>query len=238
VSISDPPTDQKPDRRLIPHSNIRKVVARRLQESKSTIPHFYLSMSCDVTKLVGLRASLEMQPRPSFNDFVVAATSRALANDSPMNAWWQDDGIVRHTHVNLSIAIGSKRGLYTPVLRSVEMMTLDQIAAATKEMTARANGSGFKAGDLEGGTFTISNLGMYGVSRFAAIINPPQVGILAVGQAEKTYCQPDREAVVVELTLSVDHRAVDGVLAAQFLREVKRQLEEPDAILSGTTDVI
>ncbi len=235
MSTNEQSNDQQPDRRLIPHSNFRKFVARRLQESKSTIPHFYVSMSCNVTKLVALRASLKMQPRPSFNDFVIAATSRALTDDSPMNAWWLDEGVVRHAHVNMCIAVGSKRGLYTPVLRSVETMTLDQIATAVKEMTAKANGSGFRAGDLEGGTFTVSNLGMYGVSHFSAIINPPQVGILAVGQAETRYDRTGGETAILHLTLSVDHRAVDGVIAAQFLSKVKHYLEEPDLLLSSVS---
>jgi len=218
---------------IIPHTNMRKTVAKRLSESKRTIPHFYVTMQCNVTKLVQLRSerALNGGVKASINDFVIHATARALKRVSAMNAWWGDDAITRHTNVNLCIAIGTERGLFTPVLRRADEMTVEQLAVLTSEMIDKAKRSGFKTEDYQGGTFTVSNLGMYGVKEFAAIINPPQVGILAIGAIEKSTSATSNSIQplhMMNLTVSADHRAVDGVTVAQFLKEIKAFLENPN----------
>jgi pyruvate dehydrogenase E2 component (dihydrolipoamide acetyltransferase) len=220
-----------------PHSRLRAVIASRLTESKNTIPHFYLRASIRVDKMLALRAELNaVQPiKISVNDLVVAAAARAHAVLPDMNCIWTDSALRRFASVDVSIAVASERGLVTPTLRSVETLSVTAISTQTKAMVAKADAGRLKAEDLEGGSLTISNLGMFGVEDFAAIINPPQSAILAVGAAKKEPVIGEdgqlEVGTVLRVTLSVDHRAVDGAIAAQWLKAFTALLENPMRIL-------
>ena len=217
---------------LIPHSPIRRAIARRLTESKATTPHFYMTTECVVDELLGLRKRVnETAPvKISVNDFVIMAAAAAFGDVPEANVTWSDKGLVAHGSVDISIVVATDAGLVTPVLRGVEAMRLSGIAREAQALAQRARDRRLLQHELEGGTFSISNLGMYGTLEFAAIINPPQSGILAVGAAKPQPVVADgavTAATVMRCTLSVDHRAIDGALAARWLAAFTDRMQNP-----------
>ena len=223
---------------LRPASSFRKTVARRLTEAKQTIPHFYLTIDCRIDELLDLRkrmnAIAENDGKVSVNDFVIRAAALALRKIPDANVSWSDDGILAYADVDISIAVATPNGLITPIIRQADTKTLRQIAGAMRDLASRARDGKLKPLEYQGGTFSISNLGMYGVREFAAVINPPQACILAVGAGEQRAVVHDGQLAVATMmacTLSVDHRAVDGALGAEYLGAFKALLEEPYSLL-------
>ncbi len=217
---------------LIPHTPIRRAIARRLTESKATTPHFYLTTECVVDELLGLRKRInETAPvKVSVNDFVIMAAAAAFRDVPEANVTWSDEGLVAHASVDMSIAVATDGGLVTPVLRGVEAKRLSVIAAEAQSLAQRARDRRLLQHELEGGAFSISNLGMFGTLEFSAIINPPQSGILAVGAAKPQAVVVDgavNVANVMRCTLSVDHRAIDGALAARWLSAFTTRIQDP-----------
>jgi pyruvate dehydrogenase E2 component (dihydrolipoamide acetyltransferase) len=221
----------------VPHTKFRKMVARRLQASKQEAPHFYLSATMRVDKLLELRKQVNATSavRVSINDFFVLAAAKALADVPRMNVVWTDESIHQFTSVDVAVAIASEKGLVTPVVRGAEKLSLTGMVTTIRDYAERAGQGRLQQHELEGGTLTVTNLGMYGVEEFAAIINPPQVGILAVGAAvKKPVVGPADQlevGTVVTVTLSVDHRPVDGVLAAEWIKRLSELIEDPMQIL-------
>lgn len=217
---------------LIPHTPGRRAIARRLTESKATTPHFYMATECVVDELIALRGRVN-QTAPvqiSVNDFVVMAVAAAFADVPEANVTWSEEGLLAHGSVDVSIAVATEGGLVTPVLRGVEAKRLSGIARETRALAERARERRLLQRELEGGTFTISNLGMYGTLEFSAIINPPQSGILAVGAARQQPVVVDgavTAATVMRCVLSVDHRAIDGALAARWLSAFTDRMQNP-----------
>jgi pyruvate dehydrogenase E2 component (dihydrolipoamide acetyltransferase) len=220
----------------IPLSGMRKAIARRLSESKQTIPHFYLTAECKVDRLLALRKQINESPevKISVNDIVVLAVAKAFIDVPAANVTWGDTVMYQHSSVDISIAVSTDGGLVTPVLRNAANLSLSQISASIKDMAERSRTKRLQQHELEGGSFAISNLGMYGTDEFAAIINPPQSGILAVGAAKEQPVVENGEikiATVMRVTLSADHRAVDGALAAEWLAAFKKRIENPVTLL-------
>ncbi|MBF0248028.1 MAG: 2-oxo acid dehydrogenase subunit E2, partial [Alphaproteobacteria bacterium] len=221
----------------IPHSQMRKIIATRLQESKQTVPHFYLTAECRIDKLLAMRAAMNAASpegdgawKISVNDFVVKAVAKALVDVPAANAMWTDTAILQFNTVDISVAVATPNGLITPIVRYADTKGLAAISAEVKGLAKRARDGKLMPEDYTGGGFTISNLGMYGVKDFAAIINPPQSCILAVGAGEQRPVVEDGQlavGTVMNCTLSVDHRSVDGAVGAQFLAQFKRYVEEP-----------
>jgi pyruvate dehydrogenase E2 component (dihydrolipoamide acetyltransferase) len=225
-----------PGKRLIPHTPMRQAIARRLTESKRSVPHFYMAAECVVDELLELRARInETAPaKISVNDFVIMAVAAAFGDVPEANVTWSDDGLIAHENVDISIAVATDGGLVTPVLRDVGSKKLSEIARETADRAQRARDRRLKQDELEGGVFSVSNLGMYGTLEFSAIINPPQSGILAVGAAKQQPVAADGElrvATVMRCTLSVDHRAIDGTLAARWLAAFTTRLEHPFSVI-------
>ena len=222
----------------IPLTNMRKTIARRLSEAKATIPHFYLTIDVGLDALLDLRAKLNARPnvdyKLSVNDFVIKAVALALRKVPDCNASFAGDKILRWRDVDVAVAVAIEGGLVTPVVRKADQKTLSVISAEMKDLAARARAGKLKPEEFQGGGFTISNLGMYGIREFAAIINPPQACILAVGAAERRPVV-EGEAIVARtlmtVTLSTDHRVVDGALGAEFLRAFKALIEDPMGLL-------
>jgi pyruvate dehydrogenase E2 component (dihydrolipoamide acetyltransferase) len=217
---------------LIPHTPIRRAIARRLTESKATTPHFYMTTECVVDELLGLRKRInETAPvKVSVNDFVIMAVAAAFQDVPEANVTWSEEGLVAHASVDVSIAVATDGGLVTPVLRGVEAKRLSVIAAEAQSLAQRARDRRLLQHELEGGVFSISNLGMFGTLEFSAIINPPQSGILAVGAAKPQAVVVDgavNVATVMRCTLSVDHRAIDGALAARWLAAFTTRIQNP-----------
>jgi pyruvate dehydrogenase E2 component (dihydrolipoamide acetyltransferase) len=227
----NPPYTEKP------HTAMRRVIARRLAESKQTVPHFYMSVDCMIDELLKTRATLNAksdQYRISVNDFVVRAAALALRRVPAANASWSDDAILQWERVDISVAVALEDGLITPIVKGADQKGLAQIAAETKDLAERARTGKLKLEEFQGGTFSISNLGMYGIRDFAAVINPPHGCILAVGAGEPRPIVRDGQlavATVMTCTLSCDHRVVDGAVGAQFLAAFKRLIEDPLAML-------
>jgi len=228
----------------IPHTQMRKVIAARLQVSKQTVPHFYLTADCRIDKLLDMRRALNdaapknADGKPAYklsvNDFVVKAVAKALADVPAANAMWTETAILQFNTVDVSVAVATPGGLITPVVRYADTKGLAAISGEVKELAGRAREGKLTPEEYTGGGFTISNLGMYGVKDFAAIINPPQSCILAVGAGEQRPIVVDGQlavGTVMSCTLSVDHRSVDGAVGAEFLAAFKRIVEEP-AILA------
>jgi len=220
-----------------PHSSMRRAVANVLTGSKRDAPHFYLTTTCRVDALLELRSSILAQSseRMSINDLFIKAVGKALRAVPEMNVNWTPDAVRQFDSVDVSVAVASERGLVTPVLRGVDGLSVTQIAAQVRDFVERANSGRLKQPELQGGSFTISNLGMFGVEQFGAIINPPQVGILAVGAVVRQPVAEGNEIVIgntVTVTLSVDHRPVDGVLAARWLAAFREFVENPFTILT------
>jgi pyruvate dehydrogenase E2 component (dihydrolipoamide acetyltransferase) len=218
--------------RLIPHPPMRRAIARRLTEAVATTPHFYMTAECVVDELLTLREQVN-QTAPakiSVNDFVIMAAAAAFRDVPEANVTWSDEGLLAHGCVDLSIAVATDGGLVTPVLRGVEGKRLSEIARQAADLAQRARDRRLRQHELEGGVFSISNLGMYGTLEFSAIINPPQSGILAVGAAKPQPVVTDGAvtvATVMRCTLSVDHRAIDGALAARWLAAFTARLTSP-----------
>jgi pyruvate dehydrogenase E2 component (dihydrolipoamide acetyltransferase) len=218
---------------VVPHSTMRKVIARRLTESKQTVPHFYVDVDCEIDELLKVRAEInEMLPdaKVSVNDFVVRAAALALLKVPEVNSSWGDDGMKRYKSADISIAVAIEGGLITPIVRAAEKKGVAAISAEVKDLAARAKSNKLKPEEFQGGTFSISNMGMFGVRAFSAIINPPQAAILAVATGEKRpVVKNDQLAVatVMTLTLSADHRVVDGAVGAQFMKVLKELIEHP-----------
>ncbi|HZT96551.1 MAG TPA: dihydrolipoamide acetyltransferase family protein, partial [Chloroflexota bacterium] len=217
----------------VPVSRMQQTVAARLSESKVTAPHFYVTTEVDMTQAVGFRLQInEAEPslKLSFNDLIVKACGLALQTFPGVNASWQNGSIVRHGRVSVGIAVDLPDGLIVPVLKDVNRKGLRQVAQEAHELIARSREGKGRGDDFDGGTFTVSNLGMYGVDQFTAIINPPESAILAVGAiAEKPVAVDGQVALRhrMRLTLSSDHRVIYGATAAQFLAELRRVLEHP-----------
>jgi len=221
----------------VPLSRMRAAIARRLTESKSTVPHFYLVADCHVDELLQLRASINAatEQKVSVNDLVLKAVAGALTDVPEANAIWNGDSIRRFGTVDIAVAVAVPDGLLTPVLRSVERMSVGEIGRTMTDLAARARVGGLRQHEIEGGSFSVSNLGMYGTSEFSAILNPPQSGILAVGAARAMpIVGSDGDIVVGQMmtvTLSADHRVLDGAVAARWLAAFKRRMENPLTIL-------
>ncbi|MFB7916772.1 dihydrolipoamide acetyltransferase family protein [Streptomyces sp. NPDC056061] len=224
--------DESGDHEDIPHSRMRRAIARRLTESKQNTPHFYLRATCAVDELLALRQRINaVSPvKVSVNDLLVKAVATAHTHVPEMNAIWRQDAVRRFTAVDVSVAVATETGLVTPVLRGVENLSVSAIAARTREVADRARSGALHPADLEGGSITVSNLGMYGVEEFAAIINPPQAAILAVGAARDEAVVRDGAVTVAKVlgvVLSVDHRPVDGAIAARWLAALTEAVENP-----------
>ncbi|MEV8268662.1 dihydrolipoamide acetyltransferase family protein [Microbacterium sp. NPDC076911] len=220
-----------------PLSRMRSAIARHLTESKTTVPHFYLVADCRVDDLLALREKINVgaSRRISVNDFVVKAVAAAMREVPDANAIWNTESIRHPSSVEISVAVATEGGLMTPVVRGVDAMSLSELSATVAELATRAREGQLKQSELEGGSFAVSNLGMYGTDQFSAILNPPQSGILAVGAARAQPVVDDdgRLAVghVMSVTLSADHRVLDGAVAAKWLAAFRRFLENPLTIL-------
>ena len=221
----------------VPNSNVRKTIARRLGEAKQTIPHFYLSIDCELDKLLAVRKELNGRDegfKLSVNDFVIRAAALALKQVPAANASWTDAEILLYDHADVSVAVATPNGLITPVIKAAEGKGLAQISNEMKDLAGRAREGKLKPEEYQGGTFSVSNLGMYGITEFAAIINPPQGCILAVGAGQQRPVVKDGAlsvATVMTCTLSVDHRVVDGAVGAEFLAAFKKLIEDPLSML-------
>jgi pyruvate dehydrogenase E2 component (dihydrolipoamide acetyltransferase) len=216
----------------IPNSQIRTIIAKRLGESKFSAPHFYLTMEINMDNAMNFRAQLnELSPvKVSFNDMVVKACALALRQHPAVNASWMGDKIRRHHHIHIGIAVAIEDGLIVPVIRFADQKTFPQIAAESKELAGKAKNKKLQPNEFTGNTFTISNLGMMDIDEFTAIINPPDSCIMAVGRIKETVIKKgDGFAAtnVMKVTLSCDHRSVDGATGAAFLQTVKKYLENP-----------
>jgi pyruvate dehydrogenase E2 component (dihydrolipoamide acetyltransferase) len=216
---------------------MRRALAARLTESKATAPHFYLRGSARVDALLQVRSELNeaADTKVSVNDLLVKAVAKAHQRVPEMNVVWTGEAIRSFASVDVAVAVATGSGLVTPVVRGVERLPIGELAAATRDLAARARDGRLQQTELEGGSITISNLGMYGVEEFAAIINPPQAAILAVGAARQEPVVTDgvlEVATVLRLTVSVDHRPVDGAIAARWMAALVELLEHPVRILS------
>jgi pyruvate dehydrogenase E2 component (dihydrolipoamide acetyltransferase) len=224
--------------RAVPNNSIRKVVAKRLLESKQTVPHFYLTVEYRIDDLLAARAELNDAGKDKYklsvNDFVIKAAAMALKAYPNANAAWTDDAILLYENADISIAVATPNGLMTPIVKAAETKGLVQISGEVKDLAKRAREGKLKPEEFQGGSFTVSNLGMYGISSFGAIINPPQACILAVGAGvQKPYVENGevRIGTFMNCTLSVDHRAVDGAVGAEYLQILKQFIETPAAML-------
>jgi pyruvate dehydrogenase E2 component (dihydrolipoyllysine-residue acetyltransferase) len=238
VSAAEPPVSRPAaGYEDVPHSSIRRAVATRLVDSKQTAPHFYVRATVRAEKLVALRAELNdgAADKVSLNDLVVKAVAAAHQRVPEMNAVWTPDAVRRFSRVDIAVAVATQKGLLTPVVHDVTSLTVTALAARVRDLAARARDGKLKQHELEGGSITVTNLGMYGVEEFAAIINPPHAAILAVG-AVRDEPVVDGGAVVagqvMTVTLSVDHRPVDGVLAARWMAAFVELIEHPVRVLA------
>ena len=220
-------------------STMRRVIAERMTESKTTVPHFYLSVDCEVDELLTVRREINKRIEPakiSVNDIVIRACALALREVPAANVSWAGEGsMTQHRAADISVAVAIPGGLVTPIVRNADAKGLVEIASEMKELAARAREGKLMPEEYQGGSFSISNLGMFGVKSFDAVINPPQACILAVGAAEARPVVRDGAivpATVMTCTLSVDHRVVDGAIGAELLRAIKRNIEYPPAMLA------
>ncbi len=214
------------------NSIVRKTIAKRLTESKQTVPHFYLSMDCELDALLAARSDLNKKSdaKVSVNDLVIKAVALTLREMPAANASWTDDAIIQYTDVDVSVAVATPTGLITPIIKKADEKSIVQISKEMKDLATRARENKLKPEEFQGGGFSVSNLGMFGVKNFQAIVNPPQGCILAVGAGVKTPVVKDDKlaiATVMTVTLSVDHRVVDGAVGAEFLAAFKKRIEAP-----------
>jgi pyruvate dehydrogenase E2 component (dihydrolipoamide acetyltransferase) len=227
----------------IPHDSMRKVIARRLLESKQTIPHFYLTLDCELDALLSLReqinaAAPQQDGKPTYkvsvNDFVIKALALALVKVPDANVSWTEGAMLKHKHADVGVAVAIPGGLITPVVRKAEAKTLSAISNEMKDFATRARARKLKPEEYQGGSTAVSNLGMFGIKDFSAVINPPHATILAVGAGEKRVVVKDGApavATVMSVTLSTDHRAVDGALGAELMSAFKQLIENPMGML-------
>ncbi|MEZ5919055.1 MAG: pyruvate dehydrogenase complex dihydrolipoamide acetyltransferase [Alphaproteobacteria bacterium] len=218
----------------IPHNNIKKITAKRLQESKQNVPHFYLTIDCVLDALLAARKGINETADGAFklsvNDFIIKAAAMALKAYPAANVSWTDTALLQYHSADISVAVSTPNGLITPIVRAAEHKGLKDISAEIKDLAGRAREGKLKPEEFQGGTFTVSNLGMYGVKDFGAIINPPQACILAIGAGEQRPVVEKGEIKirnVMSCTLSVDHRAVDGAVGAEYLKIFKSYIENP-----------
>lgn len=211
--------------KVTPLSKMRQLIAERLSQSKQTAPHYYLQVEIDLTEAVKLH---QKEPQISYNDLIIKATALALKEFPLINSTFEEGKIKSFSDINIGIAVAREEGLVVPVIKQVDKKNLPQLAKEREELVKRAQAQKLSPQDISGGTFTISNLGMFGVDGFTAIINPPQVGILAVGQIKSTPVVKNGQIEICKLmkaTLSLDHRVIDGAYGAQFLKRLKEILE-------------
>ncbi len=225
---------------LKPHNNIRKIIAKRLVESKQEIPHFYLNIECNLDRLLEARQDINLASgtppsyKLSVNDMVIKAVGLALRDVPAANASWDDSGVIMYNNIDVSVAVAIDDGLITPVVRNADQKSLPELSNEMKQLAVKAKENKLKPEEFQGGGFTISNLGMYGIRRFNAIINPPQSCILAVGEGVKRPIIEDDKvtiATIMDVTLSCDHRVVDGAVAAKFLSAFREYIEHPVRML-------
>lgn len=226
------------DGEVVGLTRIRQTIARRMAESKTTVPHFYVTFDIDMTNAMQMREQLNNLAKPeekiSVNDIVLGAVARTLAKWRNFNASFQGDKLAIHAQINIAIAVAREDGLLTPVMQQVDKKSLKEIARDAKALAERTRANKMLAQDLVGSTFTVSNLGMFGVEEFSAIINPPEAAILAVGAVRKAPIVVEDQVQVAQMmkaTLSVDHRVADGAQAAQMMRDLKLLLENPVNLL-------
>ncbi|WP_432652062.1 pyruvate dehydrogenase complex dihydrolipoamide acetyltransferase [Phyllobacterium myrsinacearum] len=232
---------------LVPHDGMRKTIAKRLLEAKSTVPHFYLTVDCELDALLALRAQINAASpmrktekgdvpayKLSVNDMIIKAMALALRDVPDANVSWTEANMVKHKHSDVGVAVSIPGGLITPIIRKAEQKTLSAISNEMKDLAKRARDRKLKPEEYQGGTTAVSNLGMFGVKDFAAIINPPHATILAIGAGEERAVVKKGEikvATVMSVTLSTDHRAVDGALGAELAQAFKRHIENPMGML-------
>ncbi|MBF6331727.1 dihydrolipoamide acetyltransferase family protein [Nocardia transvalensis] len=225
----------------IPLSTIQRVSAKRLTESKQQAPHIYLTSAIDVTDLLAFRVQINEtlqaagKAKVSVNDLLVKAVAATLRTDPAVNVSFADDKLLRHNGIHLGVAVATPAGLLVPVIRDADRKSVSEIAAESRDKAERARDRKLRADEMTGGTFTISNLGMFGIEQFTAVINPPESAILAVGAAQDELRLADDTAVsrkILRVTLSADHRAIDGAVAAKFLQQLKALLEHPLRIVT------
>jgi pyruvate dehydrogenase E2 component (dihydrolipoamide acetyltransferase) len=225
---------------VVPHDNMRKVIAQRLTASTQTVPHFYLTVDCNIGKLTAAREEINAQApkdkdgKPAYklsvNDFVIKALALALQRIPDANVSWTEAGMLKHRHSDIGVAVAMPGGLITPIIRSAETKSLSAISNQMKDFAARARARKLKPEEYQGGTSSVSNLGMYGIKDFTAVINPPHATILAVGTGEERAIVKNGKieaAMMMSVTLSCDHRAVDGALGAELLVAFKTLIENP-----------
>ena len=236
------PAFGEPEFNLVAHSSMRKTIARRLQESKQFVPHFYLTIDCEIDRLLKAREEINTAApkegkgafKLSVNDFILKASAVALMQVPAANASWSDDGVKMYKSADISVAVAIPNGLITPIIRHAEDKRLSEISNEMKGLAARAKDGKLKPEDYTGGSFSVSNLGMFGIKDFAAIINPPQGCILSVGAGEQRAVVKNGQlavATVMSCTLSVDHRVVDGAIGAEFMAAFKKLIENPLSML-------
>jgi pyruvate dehydrogenase E2 component (dihydrolipoamide acetyltransferase) len=224
----------------VPHDNMRKIIAQRLSQSKQTIPHFYLTVDCDIGKLVAAREEInaaapkDKDGKPAYklsvNDFVIKALALALQRVPEANVTWTESAMLKHKASDVGVAVAIRGGLITPVIRNAHAKPVSIISAEMKDFAARARNRRLKPEEYQGGTTAVSNLGMYGIKDFTGVINPPHATILAVGAGEQRPVVRDGKieiATVMSVTLSCDHRAVDGALGAELLGAFRLLIENP-----------
>jgi pyruvate dehydrogenase E2 component (dihydrolipoamide acetyltransferase) len=223
----------------VPLSQMRRTIARRLAEAKRTIPHFYLTMVVDATELGALRKQINDQAaeagiKVSFNDLIVKGAALAIRKTPEVNVSFADDALIRHGRIHVGVAVATERGLIVPVIRDADQKSVGQIASEAHDLAARANAGKLQPSEYSGGTFSVSNLGMFGVEQFEAVINPPEAAILAVGAITREPAEHNGQLTLrdrLRLTLSVDHRALDGAAGARYLQALKTLLEKPMLLL-------
>ena len=250
-AIAPPPSDEQVLKLfaegsydLVPHDGMRKVIARRLTESKQTIPHFYVSVDVTIDNLLDIRERLNLQApkdkdgkplwKVSVNDFIIKAMAMALIKVPDANVSWTESAMVRHKHADIGVAVSIPGGLITPIVRKAETKGLAQISSEMKDYAARARNRKLKPDEYTGGSAAISNMGMMNVKNFAAIVNPPHASILAIGSAERRPVVRGHDIKIEQqmtITLSTDHRCIDGALGAEFIGAIKAHLEEPGLML-------
>lgn len=230
----------------IPNNNVRKVIAKRLTESKQQVPHFYLTVECELNKLLDMRKDLNFEAesqagkdkKPAYkisvNDFIIKAVALGLKKVPAANASWSDEAILRYNNIDISVAVAIDDGLITPIVKNADQKDAITISSEMKDLAKRAREGKLAPEEFQGGGFSISNLGMFGIKNFSAIVNPPQGCILAVGAGEeRVVARHGKMEVrsVMDVTLSVDHRVVDGAIGAQFLQAFKHYIEHPGLLL-------
>ncbi len=222
---------------MVEVSNMRQVIAQRLTESKQNVPHFYLTVDCQVDKLISLKneiSSADENNKVTINDLIIKAAAFSMKKFPDINSSWIDNKILKYSNVDISIAVALEDGLITPIVKNADKKGILSISKEVKDLVSRARSGKLRPEEFQGGGFTISNLGMFGIKAFSAIINPPQSCIMAVGASKKQPIVMNEKIEIAEImtvTLSVDHRAVDGALGAKFLNAFKHYIESPLAML-------